>query len=62
MQSWSRQYLAGRKTWQDLMNSVREEVQLRAQIADFDAAQLIASWRLALLTGLLTTPTPGRLP
>lgn len=62
VQSWSRQYLAGRKTWQDLMNSVREEVQLRAQIADFDAAQLIASWRLALLTGLLTTPTPGRLP
>lgn len=62
VQSWSRQYLAGRKTWQDLMNSVREEVQLRAQIADFDAAQLIASWRLALLTGLLATPTPGRLP
>lgn len=56
VQSWGRQYLAGRKTWQDLMNSVREEVQLRTQIADFDATQLVASWRLALVTGLPNTP------
>ncbi|MEY5100102.1 MAG: hypothetical protein RJA36_2821 [Pseudomonadota bacterium] len=47
--SWDRQYLAGRKTWQDLMGAAREQVQVRAQLAEFDAARLVAAWRLALL-------------
>ena len=49
--SWDRQYLAGRKSWQDLMNSAREQVQLQAQLADLEGTQLVASWRLALLSG-----------
>jgi adhesin transport system outer membrane protein len=55
--SWDRQYLAGRKTWQDLMNSAREQVQAQAQLADLDGSQLVASWRLALTTGQLAVPT-----
>lgn len=51
--SWDRQYLSGRKTWQDLMNSAREQVQVQAQLADLEGTQLVASWRLALTTGEL---------
>lgn len=47
--SWDRQYLAGRKTWQDLLGSAREKVQVETQWADLEAAQLVASWRLHLL-------------
>jgi adhesin transport system outer membrane protein len=64
-ESWDRQYQAGRKTWQDLMSAAREQVQNEAQAADVEAAQLVASWRLALLTagvdatlGPQTTTTP----
>lgn len=53
--SWDRQYLSGRKTWQDLMNSAREQVQVQAQLADLEGTQLVASWRLALTTGELNT-------
>jgi adhesin transport system outer membrane protein len=53
--SWDRQYLSGRKTWQDLMNSAREQVQVQAQLADLEGTQLVASWRLALTTGELHT-------
>ena len=55
--SWDRQYLAGRKSWQDLMNSAREQVQVRAQLADLEGTQLVASWRLALITGQLAKRT-----
>ena len=51
--SWDRQYLSGRKSWQDLMNSAREQVQVQAQLADLEGSQLVASWRLALITGQL---------
>jgi adhesin transport system outer membrane protein len=55
--SWDRQYLSGRKSWQDLMNSAREQVQVQAQIADLEGAQLVASWRLALISGQLQVST-----
>jgi adhesin transport system outer membrane protein len=55
--SWDRQYLSGRKSWQDLMNSAREQVQVQAQLADLEGSQLVASWRLALTTGQLQVPT-----
>ncbi|WP_066342766.1 TolC family protein [Azohydromonas lata] len=48
-QAWDRQFLAGRKSWQDLMNAARDQVQTEIQWADFDAAQRVASWRLGLL-------------
>jgi len=50
LQSWDRQFFSGRKSWQDLMNSAREQIQMEAQIADLEAARLIASWRLFALT------------
>ncbi len=49
-ESWDRQFLVGRKTWQDLMSSAREQVQIEAQLADVIAAQLVSSWRLSLLS------------
>lgn len=59
-ESYSRQFLAGRKSWQEVMNSAREEVQLQVQIADLEAAYLVASWRLALfvdgLAGVTQVP------
>lgn len=56
LQSWDRQYLAGRKTWQDLMGAAREQVQAQVQLAEFDAATLVAAWRLALLAGAADQP------
>jgi adhesin transport system outer membrane protein len=47
--AWNRQFIAGRKTWQDVMNAVREQAQLEAQIADVKASQLLLSWRLAII-------------
>ncbi len=47
-QSWYRQFLAGRKDWQDVMNAVREVTQLEFQAADVSAEQLLISWRLAI--------------
>jgi outer membrane protein, adhesin transport system len=47
--AWSRQFVAGRKTWADVMNAVRELAQLEAQIADAQASQLLLSWRLAIV-------------
>lgn len=57
--SWDRQYLSGRKSWQDLMNSAREQVQVQAQLADLDGSQLVASWRLAISTGQYALPSPA---
>lgn len=48
--SYSRQFLAGRKTWQEVLNSAREQVQMEVQIVDLESAVLVAKWRLALRT------------
>ncbi len=47
--AWGRQFVAGRKGWQDLMNAVREQAQLETQIADAKSSQLLLSWRLAIV-------------
>lgn len=61
--STDRQYLTGRKTWQDLMNAAREQVQPQLHLADLDASQLVASWRMALLTaGMARTLGWGQPP
>ena len=52
--SYSRQFLAGRKTWQEVLNSAREQVQMEVQIVDLEAAVLVAQWRLLLNTSDLT--------
>ena len=46
--AWNRQFVAGRKTWLDVMNAAREAVQIETQIADAQASQLLLSWRLAI--------------
>jgi adhesin transport system outer membrane protein len=48
--SYDRQFLAGRKSWLDVMNAARELAQTESQIADIRAAQVVATWRLAILT------------
>lgn len=50
LQSWDRQFLAGRKTWQDLMNSLKEQVQLDVQFADLSGTRLVSAWRIKLMT------------
>lgn len=47
-QAWDRQFLAGHKSWLDVMNAVRELAQVEIQIADVKAAQLLLTWRLAI--------------
>ena len=48
--SYERQFLAGRRTWLDVMNSARDLVNVEIQLADAKAAQLVVSWRLTLLS------------
>ncbi|RFO96298.1 hypothetical protein DIC66_13375 [Rhodoferax lacus] len=47
--AWNRQFVAGRKTWTDVMNAARELAQLEAQIGDAKAAQLLVTWRMAIV-------------
>jgi len=49
-ESYGRQFLAGRKTWLDVMNAARELAQNEIQLADIRATWIIASWRLAIYT------------
>lgn len=49
--SYDRQYLAGRKSWLDLMTAVREQAQTRLSLADAEASVLGASWRIAVSVG-----------
>ena len=48
-EAWNRQFLAGRKSWLDVMNAAREQAQVETQIADVNSAQLLMTWRLSLL-------------
>ena len=48
--SYDRQFLAGRKTWLDVMNAARELVQTEVQLADVASAQVVVTWRLAIYT------------
>lgn len=44
--SYDRQYLVGRKSWIDLMNSMREKTQNKSALADAQGSLLAASYRL----------------
>jgi adhesin transport system outer membrane protein len=52
-ESYTRQYTAGRKTWLDVLNTVRESTQSDAAVADAYAQVTGASLRLRLVTGNL---------
>jgi adhesin transport system outer membrane protein len=49
LESYERQFLAGRKQWIDLMNAVREQAQTQSQLADAMVAQELSGLRLILL-------------
>lgn len=48
--SWDRQFLAGRKTWVEVMNAARELAQAQTTLAEVDAGYVTATWRLAVLS------------
>lgn len=58
--SYYRQFLAGKKTWQEVMNSIREVSQLESQLADVHREMIIANWRIFVLINDVgaTTITP----
>jgi adhesin transport system outer membrane protein len=45
--SHSRQFLSGKKTWIDVMNSSREIAQTEIQLAELTSTQTVLAWRLA---------------
>jgi adhesin transport system outer membrane protein len=49
--SYERQFLAGRKSWLDVMNAARELAQTETQLADLVSTQVLVTWRLVLNTG-----------
>jgi adhesin transport system outer membrane protein len=52
--SFMRQYLAGKKSWLEVLNAERELVQSRLQMADINSSLMAASYRLQRLSGQLT--------
>ncbi len=49
-QSYDRQFPAGKRTWYDTMNSIRDLINVDTQLADTQTAQLLSTWRLAIYT------------
>ena len=49
-ESYDRQFLAGRKSWLDVMNAARELAQTETQLADLHSTQVVVTWRLAIYT------------
>ena len=49
-EAWDRQFLAGRKSWLDVMNAARELMQSEMELADARVNRQSLQWRLALLT------------
>ena len=50
LDSYTRQFLAGRKSWIEVMNAARETAQYQSQGSEIEAAQTLLSWRLAVNT------------
>jgi len=50
--SYSRQFQAGRKTWQDVLNALREQAQSQYNLADTSVAMTAAMYRLAVRLNL----------
>jgi adhesin transport system outer membrane protein len=58
-ESYARQYVAGRKTWIDVLNAVREATQSQFALADALAQSRAAGLTLWLLTGSPESGRPG---
>lgn len=52
-ESYTRQFVIGRKSWVEVLNAVRETTQARYLVADARAQVGVAAWRLRALTGRL---------
>jgi adhesin transport system outer membrane protein len=52
IESYLRQYRAGKKTWLDVINAQREMIQARFLLTDSYASQCASAARLELLTGV----------
>ena len=50
LESSTRQFAAGRRSWQELMNSAREKAQIRVQLADARSQLWLVSERLKVLS------------
>ena len=48
-ESYGRQFLAGRKSWLDRINSARDLQQAELQLSDALSAQLVVTWRIKIL-------------
>jgi adhesin transport system outer membrane protein len=48
--SWDRQFLAGRKTWVEVMNAARELAQVGTGLAEAEISHATATWRLKIFT------------
>lgn len=57
VESFLRQFTAGRKSWLEVLNAQREAATAAAALIDTEAAQALAAQRMALLTGQTTTPS-----
>ncbi|WP_341686705.1 TolC family protein [Limnohabitans sp.] len=62
LESSERQYLAGRRSWQEIMNIAREESQILAQIADAKAQIWLTHQRLQIFAMGLDTYLSTKLP
>ena len=56
-ESYARQFTAGRKTWLDVLNAVREALQSELAVDDANAQMLGAKLRLRALSGALISAT-----
>lgn len=61
-ESYARQYVIGRKSWNDVLNAVREATQAQFTLEDTRAQAIAASLRLAAQTGTLAGRTAPASP
>lgn len=61
-ESYARQYVIGRKSWNDVLNAVREATQAQFTLEDTRAQAIAASLRLAAQTGTLAGRTAPATP
>lgn len=52
-ESYNRMFLAGKRSWLDLLNMVREQTQIDRELADAEAQIIVRGYRLMLATGQL---------
>jgi adhesin transport system outer membrane protein len=48
-EAWDRQFLAGRKSWMEVMNTARELMQAEMELVDARSNLVNAKWRLSIL-------------